>query len=198
LTVLTLFAYAFLSASALLLVAVLLVCAFALGASPFRVLGVMLKPVMLGASTRNSLICIPLALEALKDDLKVKSEPCDLYIPIGFATIRFGTILYFVIATLFMGVLMGRHFGVIDLGFLAIFAVGASFATLGVGGLAALAPLAIVLRPFGLSYEVAIPLMVIIDPLAEMVRTMLNIAINCMIPAVAGRPTTVGAAEPTA
>jgi L-cystine uptake protein TcyP (sodium:dicarboxylate symporter family) len=83
-----------------------------------------------------------------------------------------------------------RQFSLIDLGLLAVFSVGASFATLGVSGLAALAPLAIVLRPFGLSYEVAVPLMIIIDPLAEMVRTMLNVAINCMIPTLArGRAT---------
>ncbi len=198
LTVLKLFAYAFLSTSILLLLAALLLTAFALGASPARVLGALLKPVMLGASTRNSLICIPLALDSLKDDLKVKSEPCDLYIPIGFATIRFGTILYFITATLFMGVLMGRQFSLIDLGFMAVFSVAASFATLGVSGLAALAPLAIVLRPFGLSYEVAVPLLVIIDPLAEMVRTMLNVAINCMIPAVAGRRAAVNPAGPAA
>ena len=186
-TALTLFAYAFLITGVLLLLAAPLLCAFALRTSPACVFGALLKPVMLGASTRNSLICVPLALETLKNDLNVKKELCDLYVPIGIATIRFGTILYFVIATLFLGILMGRHFGVVDLVLLAIFSVGASFATLGVSGLAALAPLAIVLRPFGLSYEVAVPLMIIIDPLADMVRTMLNVAINCMIPTLAGR-----------
>jgi Na+/H+-dicarboxylate symporter len=85
-----------------------------------------------------------------------------------------------------MGALMGRHFTLIDLVSLALFSVGASFATIGVSGLAALAPLAIVLRPFGLSYEVAVPLMIIIDPLADMVRTMLNVALNCTIPILAG------------
>jgi proton glutamate symport protein len=163
-----------------------ILCAVVLRASPASVFGALLKPVMLGASTRNSLICVPLALETLKTDLKVKHETCDLYIPIGIATIRFGTILYFVITTLFVGSLMGRQFTPIDLVSLALFSVGASFATIGVSGLAALAPLAIVLRPFGLSYEVAVPLMIIIDPLADMVRTMLNVALNCMIPALAG------------
>jgi proton glutamate symport protein len=185
-TALTFFAYPLLATGAVLLLAAPLFCAFALGASPGSVFGALLKPVMLGASTRNSLVCVPLALETLKNDLKVKDEPCDLYIPIGIATIRFGTILYFVIATLFMGTLMGRQFNVIDLGSLAVFSVGASFATIGLSGIAALAPLAIVLRPFGLSYEVAVPLMIIIDPLADMVRTMLNVAINCMIPSLAG------------
>ena len=185
-TALTLFAYAFLVTSAVLLLAAPMLCAFALRASPASVFGALLKPMMLGASTRNSLVCVPLALDTLKNDLKVKDEPCDLYLPIGIATIRFGTILYFVSATLFIGTLMGRHFSLIDLGLLALFSVGASFATLGLSGLAALAPLAIVMRPFGLSYEVAVPLMIIIDPLADMVRTMLNVAINCMIPTLAG------------
>lgn len=185
-TALTFFAYPFLVTGALLLLAGPTLCTIALRASPVSVFGALLKPVMLGASTRNSLICVPLALETLKNELKVKNEPCDLYIPIGIATVRFGTILYFVIATLFIGMLMGRHFNLIDLASLAVFSVGASFATIGVSGLAALAPLAIVLRPFGLSYEVAVPLMIIIDPLADMVRTMLNVALNCMIVTVAG------------
>jgi len=140
---------------------------------------------MLGASTRNTLICIPIALEALEEDLKIKRDICDLYVPLGFATIRFGTILYFIVATLFMGTLMGRPFGLIDLGLVAAFSIAASFATLGLNGLAALAPLAVVLRPFGLSYEVAVPLMIIIDPLAEIVRVMLNVVVNCMIPILA-------------
>jgi proton glutamate symport protein len=161
-TVLAVFGYAFLATSLLLLLAAILLSALSLRASPSAVFVALLKPMMLGASTRNTLICIPTALETLKDDLKVKGEPCDLYIPIGFATIRFGTILYFVIATLFIGMLMGRTFSLIDLGLVAVYAVAASFATLGSSGLAALAPLAVVLRPFGLSYEVAVPLMIVI------------------------------------
>jgi proton glutamate symport protein len=189
-TVLALFGYAFLATSLLLLLAAILLSALSLHASPSAVFTALLKPVMLGASTRNTLICIPTALEILKDDLKVKEGPCDLFIPIGFATIRFGTILYFVIATLFMGMLMGRTFNMIDLGLVAVLSVAASFATLGVTGIAALAPLAVVLRPFGLSYELAVPLMIIIDPIANMIRVMLNVAINCTIPALAaGRET---------
>lgn len=180
-TVLALFAYAFLATGFLLLVTAILLSALSLRVAPATVFTALLKPMMLGASTRNTLICIPTALETLKDDLKVKSEICDLYIPIGFATIRFGTILYFIVATLFMGALMGRSFGLIDLGLVVAFAITASFATLGLNGIAALGPLAVVLRPFGLSYEVAVPLMIIIDPIAEIIRVMLNVVINCMI-----------------
>jgi Na+/H+-dicarboxylate symporter len=184
-TALALFAYAFLATSFLLLSCAILLSALSLRAAPGTLFAALLKPMMLGASTRNTLICIPMALEALEEDLKIKRDICDLYVPLGFATIRFGTILYFIVATLFMGTLMGRPFGLIDLGLVAAFSIAASFATLGLNGLAALAPLAVVLRPFGLSYEVAVPLMIIIDPLAEIVRVMLNVVVNCMIPILA-------------
>jgi len=184
-TVLALFGYAFLATSLLLLSGAILVSALLLRAAPTAVFSALLKPMMLGASTRNTLICIPIALEALKDDLKIKRETCDLFIPLGFATVRFGTIVYFIVATVFVGALMGRPFSLADFGMVAAFSTAASFATLGLNGLAALAPLAVVLRPFGLSYEVAVPLMIIIDPLAELVRVMLNVVINCMIPILA-------------
>ncbi|HEY1371601.1 MAG TPA: cation:dicarboxylase symporter family transporter [Candidatus Binatia bacterium] len=184
-TALKLFAYPFLATSALLLLAALAVSALALHARPARIFSALVKPVMLGASTRNSLICVPLALDTLENDLKLPKEPCELYLPIGVATLRIGAIPYFAIATLFVGLLMGREFSAGELALLALFAAGASFATIGVGGLAALAPLAIVLRPFGLSYEIAVPLMLIVDPLAEIVRTMLNVGLNCMIPSLA-------------
>ena len=41
--------------------------------------------------------------------------------------------------------------------------------------------------------ELAVPLMIIIDPIANMIRVMVNIAVNCAIPALAaGRDVTVG------
>ena len=181
-TVLALFGYAFLATSLLLLSSAILISALSLRAAPSVVFAALLKPMTLGASTRNTLICIPIALEALKDNLKIRREICDLFVPLGFATIRFGTIVYFIVATVFMGTLMGRPFSLADFGLVAAFSIAASFATLGLNGLAALAPLAVVLRPFGLSYEVALPLMIIIDPLAELVRVMLNVAVNCMSP----------------
>jgi Na+/H+-dicarboxylate symporter len=192
-TVLELFAYAFLATSLLLLSAAVLFSALSLGAPLGAVFSALLKPMMLGASTRNTLVCIPSALEALKDDLSVKRETCDLFVPIGFATIRFGTILYFIVAALFVGVLTGRSFNLLDLGMVAVLSTVASFATLGLNGIAALSPLAMVLRPFGLSFEIAVPLMMVIDPIAELFRVMLNVTINCTIVAVAsGRITPIG------
>jgi Na+/H+-dicarboxylate symporter len=185
--VLALFSYAFVATSLLIFTAAILAVAFGLHITPGTALGSLLRPMMVGAATRNTLVCIPLAVETLTNELRVRQEPCELYIPFGFATFRFGTILYFSVATLFMGTLLGRSFGVGDVVLVAGLSTIASFATLGVTGVAALAPLATVLRPFGLSYELAVPLMVIVDPIANMMRVMLNVAVNCTIVALAAR-----------
>jgi Na+/H+-dicarboxylate symporter len=188
------FASAFLVTSGLLLVLAVFALSLALRVTPRHAVAKLLGPLALAAATRNTLICTPSVLDTLEKDFKAVREPCQLYIPLGFAVIRFGTMVYFVVATLFVGHLMGRAFTAVDVVLVAGFSVMASFATLGASGLAALAPLAAVLRPFGLSYELALPLMTLVDPIANMVRTVLNVALNCQIPALAaGRTPPVAA-----
>src|SRR5215208_3802333 len=180
------FAYGYFAANVLLLVIPILAVSFALRLDPRTVFTKFLKPLAFACATRNTLICAPAALETMKDELRAPSEPCDLYIPIGFAVIRFGNIVHFAAATLFIGYLLGRTFSGVDLALVAGFSIVASFATIGVAGIAGLAPMAAVLRPFGLSYELALPLMVILDPIASMVRAMVNVALNSQIAALAG------------
>jgi len=185
-TVVAMLACALLATSALVLIGSFLSVIARLRLPVRVVCANMLKPTMLAASTCNALVCIPLALSTMRDDLKVAKESCELWIPIGFATLRFGTVMFFITVTLFMGTLTGRTFDVTDWLWIALLSTAASFATLGASGLAALTPLATVLRPFGLSYEVAVPLMIIVEPVANMLRTMVNVVVNCTIPALAG------------
>lgn len=179
------FVYAFVGASALLLILPIVVISLRQRLVPAFVLGKILNPLTLAIATRNALICAPVALETLKDEFGTSPELCDLFIPMGFAVIRFGNIIHFISATLFIGYLMGRPFSWADLVFVAALSIMASFATIGVAGVAGLAPLAAVLRPFGLSYELALPLLIIVDPIAGMIRAMLNVALNMPIPVLA-------------
>jgi Na+/H+-dicarboxylate symporter len=179
------FVLAFTASSALLLVLAIFVISLRLRLVPAFVFARMLNPLALAIATRNALVCAPAALEMLKDELRTPPGPCDLFIPMGYALIRFGNIVHFATATLFVGYLMGRLFSGFDLVLVAGFSVMASFATIGVAGVAGLAPLAAVLRPFGLSYELALPLLVVVDPIAGMIRAMLNVALNMPIPVLA-------------
>jgi Na+/H+-dicarboxylate symporter len=179
--VLALFAYAFLATSFIVMLVAVVIIAMVLRIGPFAACAGLLAPVMLGAASRNTLVCIPLALETMTAKFSVAKQPSDLYIPLGFTAIRFGSVVFFCVATLFMGMLLGRSFGLFDIFLIAALSLAASFATIGVGGLAALAPLAAVLRPFGLSYELAVPLMIVLDPIINMVRVMINVVVNCLV-----------------
>ena len=189
------FAYAYFSVNVLLLLSPLLVIAMAQRISPRRVITAFLRPLAFVAATRNALICAPATLEVLKDELGVKAEPCELYIPIAFAVIRFGNMIHFTTATLFIGYLLGHSFGGFELALVVLFSITASFATIGLTGLAGLAPMAAVMRPFGLSFELAMPLMAIVDPICAMIRGMNNVALNSHIPVLAAMLKPV---EPTA
>jgi Na+/H+-dicarboxylate symporter len=180
------FSYVFFGLSAIILLLSIAALAIALRLDVVFTLARFSKPLMIAAATRNTLACIPIAVETMTQELHSSAETCELYIPVGFATLRFGTMLHFTVATLFIGALLGHGFTVGDMILAAVLSVAASFATLGISGPAAMAPLAGVLRPFGLPYELAFPLLVIIDPLVHMVRIMLNVAVNCMIAALAG------------
>ena len=183
--VLALFAYAFLATSFVIILAAILLIAFSLKISLTAVCNGMLAPMMLGAASRNTLVCIPLALETMTERFGIAKQPCDLFIPLGFTALRFGSVVFFCVATLFLGMLLGKSFGPLDILIIAVLSVAASFATIGVGGLAALTPLAAVLRPFGLSYELAVPLMMVVDPIVNMIKVMINVAVNCLILALA-------------
>jgi proton glutamate symport protein len=180
------FSYVFFGLSAVVLLISIVVLAIALRLDVVFTLVRFSKPLMIAAATRNTLACIPIAVETMTKELRTSQETCELYIPVGFATLRFGTMLHFTVATVFIGALLGHSFSVGDMIMVAVLSVAASFATLGISGAAAMAPLAGVLRPFGLPYELAFPLLVIIDPLVHMVRIMLNVAVNCTIAALAG------------
>jgi len=179
------FSYVFFGLSAAILIVSILILGVALRLNLPLTFARFSRPLMVAAATRNTLACIPIAMETMTRELHASQETCELYLPVAFATLRFGTMLHFAVATMFIGALLGRSFGLGDLLMVAVLSVAGSFATLGISGAAALAPLAGVLRPFGLPYELAFPLLVIVDPLVHMVRIMLNVTVNCIVPALA-------------
>ena len=180
------FVLAFLVTSTLLVTLSMLCMSMALRVRPKQIFVAFMAPLALAAATRNTLLCAPTALETMTDVLHAPKEPCELFIPIGFAVVRFGNIVHFIVAALFVGNLTGHTFGGLELLLLGTFSFISSFATIGLAGLPGLVPLAAVLRPFGLSYELALPLMIIADPIISMIRAVINVTLNCQISALAG------------
>jgi proton glutamate symport protein len=159
--------------------------AWTLGISVSRTFSVMLKPLSLVAATRNATACVPIAIEAMTDELHASRAGCELFIPLGFTIFRFGYILHFAAAVIFIGALVGRGFSLPDMLMVGALSTIASFGTIGLGGSAGLASLAAVLRPFGLSFELALPILLVVDPIIGMARAMLSVALVCMITSLA-------------
>ncbi len=179
-------ALAFLASAGIVIVVSIAVIASSLKVSPVKVLSRLLPPLSLAAATRNAIVCAPSALTAMTDDLRASRSACNLFIPIGFAALRSGNIVHFMAATMFIGYLLERPFSPTDFAMMAALALMASFATIGIAGVAGLAPVAAVMGPFGLSFELALPLLIVLDPVASMVRGMINVAVGCQIAAAAG------------
>jgi Na+/H+-dicarboxylate symporter len=146
----------------------------------------MMKPLALVAATRNSIACIPLGIEVMTKDLHASRAGCELFIPLGFTIFRFGYILHFAATTIFVGALLGRDFSASEMFLIGVLSTVASFATIGLNSPAGLAALAAVLRPFALSFELALPILIIVDPIIGMLRASVTVAVTCAIAALSG------------
>jgi Na+/serine symporter len=91
--VLAVFAVALLATSLLIFAAIIGLICLTLRVGPLTATANILGPLLLAAATSNTLICIPLALDTMKDKFRIDRQLCDLYIPLGFATMRFGSIV---------------------------------------------------------------------------------------------------------
>jgi proton glutamate symport protein len=163
----------------------LVLIAMAAGFSVRRAFAAMVKPLSLVAATRNTSACVPIAVEVMTNELHVSRAGCELIIPLGFTIFRFGNILHAAATAIFIGSLVGREFSLLEMCVLGGLAVISSFATIGLAGTAGLASVASVLRPFALSFELALPILIVVDPIISMLRGMVNVAVVCAITALA-------------
>ena len=164
----------------------ILLTARAIGEPASRAFTAMMKPLTLVAATRNAIACTPLAVDVMTNELKVSRASCELFIPLGFAILRIGYVLHFVASTIFLGALVGRSFSMSEMLLIGVLSTIASFGTIGLNGPAGLASFAAVLRPFALSYELALPILLVVDPIIGMLRAAVTVGVSCAVAALAG------------
>jgi proton glutamate symport protein len=176
----------FAAGSVVLIILSVILIAMAIRQPLFLTFSAMMKPLTLVAATRNAIACTPLAVDVMANELKVSRAGCELFIPLGFTILRFGFVLHFAAATIFIGALVGRSFTVYEMLLIGFLSTVASFGTIGLNGPAGLASLAGVLRPFALSFELALPILIVLDSIIGMFRAAVTVAVTCAIAALAG------------
>lgn len=130
------------------------------------------EPTILALATRSSLACIPSSITAMHDSLKFDRKTTDLVVPLAVTLCRFGSVVYFALAALFVAQLYNHSLGWGGYGIAIAGSILAGMATSGVSGVLTLTLLQLVLDPLGLPLEAALVLFIAIDPIVDPFRTL--------------------------
>lgn len=142
---------------------------------------------LLGFSTSSSAATLPVTLECVEDNLKVRKEVSSFVIPIGATVNMDGTSLYQGVAAVFIAQVMGNDLSLAQQLTVILTATLASIGTAAVPG-AGILMLVIVLESIGVS-PAGIALIFAVDRPLDMLRTITNITGDCMVALVVDRTT---------
>jgi proton glutamate symport protein len=130
------------------------------------------EPTFLALATSSSLACIPSAIAALTDGLRFNRQTTQLVTPLSITLCRFGSVVYFALAAMFVAQLYNKPLSGADLGIVAVLSILAGMATSGATGVLTLTMLDIVLNPLKLPLEAVLVLFIAIDPILDPFRTL--------------------------
>jgi proton glutamate symport protein len=127
---------------------------------------------ILALVTTSSLACIPSAISTLSDRLHFKKQTVTLVTPLSITICRFGSVIYFAMATVFVAQLYDKPPTPSTVVITVIGSILAGMATSGVTGVLTLTLLDLVLSPLQLPLEAVLVLFIAIDPLMDPFRTV--------------------------
>ena len=152
--------------------------------SPISAIAKLHETIILAITTRSSVECIPVAVRELTEKLKLDRSGTDLVMPLGTTICRIGSVPYFAIGTIFIAEVYG-----VDLNWLAyvmiiLGSVAAGFASSGATGAMGVVLISIVAGPLNLPVEAAIVLFIAVDPILDVIRTLVLVYGNCALTSI--------------
>jgi proton glutamate symport protein len=140
----------------------------------------MQEVIVVALTTRNSLACIPLAMEALDEKLELDRDLTYLLTPLGINLGRFGCVAYYAIAAVFVAELYHVETTVWVCVVITLTACLAGLASAGTTGVLTLSLLVLVLQPLGLPLEAVLVLLIAVDAVIDPFRTLTIVLPNCL------------------
>ena len=172
------FVLAFFAASALVLVIALAIIWKRSQATLGQTLVAMEGPFALALATRSSAACMPSMIESLADQLGFSRSRVELLVPLSVSLLRIGPMVYYVCAAMFIGQMYGKPFGAAEWAIVVVASVLAGFASAGMSGLLTVSLVGLTCRYLGLPFEAAFILFAAVDPLCDMLRTLVLVLGN--------------------
>lgn len=178
------FVVAFAIASTLLLLIALFVIWKRSSQSPGKTLNALRGPFTLALATRNSAACMPIMIESLVDGLGFARSRVELLVPLAISLLRIGPVAYYACATLFIAQLYGRVLGPLELITVVLASVLAGFASAGMTGLVTVSLIGMTCTYLHLPFEAAFVLFLAVDPICDILRTLVLVIGNAAAIAV--------------
>lgn len=146
-------------------------------------------PFALALATRSSATCMPIMIESLADRLGFARSRVELMVPLSVSLLRIGPVIYYVAATVFIAQLYGKSLGVTELAVVLSASILAGFASAGMTGLLTVSLVGLTCSYLGLPFEAAFILFLAVDPICDMLRTLvLVIGNNAAVSLICPRP----------
>lgn len=172
------FVLAFTVASVLALIIATLIIWKRSNASLSQTLGALRGPFALALATRSSATCMPIMIEGLVDRLGFARSRVELLVPLSVSLLRVGPVIYYVAATMFIAQLYGRTLGPAELAIVMAASILAGFASAGMTGLLTVSLVGLTCSYLGLPFEAAFILFLAVDPICDMLRTLVLVIGN--------------------
>jgi Na+/H+-dicarboxylate symporter len=143
-----------------------------------KTLDALRAPFALALATRNSAACMPSMIESLVDGLGFARSRVELMVPLTVSLLRVGPMVYYVCATLFIAQLYGHSLGFVEVSTVLLASVLAGFASAGMTGLVTVSLIGMTCVYLSLPFEAAFILFLAVDPLCDMLRTLILVIGN--------------------
>jgi Na+/H+-dicarboxylate symporter len=178
------FVVAFLIVSALLLAVAAVIIWKRSNGTLGQTLNALRGPFALALATRSSATCMPIMIESLVTRLGFARSRVELLVPLTVSLLRIGPVVYYVCATLFIAQIYGRSLTPVEIGIVLTSSVLAGFASAGMTGLVTVSLIGMTCTYLGLPFEAAFILFLAVDPVCDMLRTLVLVIGNTAAVAV--------------
>ena len=166
----------------------LVICALIIwrqsGLGFWKSLSKMKDPIIISVGARNSLAALPAAIESMIVGLGYKENGPRLLLPLAITIGRFGNVMYFSLAGVFVAQLYEVHLGFHELILVIVCGALAGMATSGASGAVTLTMMMMVLEPLRLPWEAVLALFIAVDSIADPIRTLLIVYPSCAFTAL--------------
>lgn len=156
------------------------------------------EPFSMALATRNSVACMPSMIECLAGKLGFSRPKVELMVPLSVSLLRIGPVIYYVCATMFIAQISGRTLGLAEMAIVIGASVLAGFASAGMTGPLVVALVGMCCGYLGLPFESMLVLLLAIDPICDMFRTLVLVLGNSAAVAMVCDPPPPTTPEPAA